>query len=385
MVSAFNRTAPMGAEDSLLLPKTVATRLKAATTAQELDSIVEQVEAERRRAAANLVGLLREDRSSMIKARACYLLGVLGDLADADALIENIEVGYDLSVMERHMIGLLGPFPCAEALFSFGNPIRERVVRLIATTDGDCKQDLGVFVLSGSARGDFTPAKEVDDEVRRILRDGISKDADDSAKRLQRALDRVGTRSWPPFRCHYAEPEADERHVDRSPSQPVDFESIADRLRATKSRGERDGILREVVAERHYLLTTLDALLRGPSATAVKARACFLLGQFHVWPVDDQLIEHVDLEWVGGRQRYPCEVALIKSGKAGDRRVVSDLARDDDPVKREHLVGVMISWYGGARVVARLKEAMSKEEGAGAKRLAEALKLAEAQAEKHGD
>jgi hypothetical protein len=363
--------------------KSVAARLESAATAQELDSIVAEAEGARQKTTAKPIDLLQEKSSSeLVKAHACYLLEGLGDLSAVDSLIQNIDVGFRSPGFDEHRIYPIDPWPCSGALVRLGNAIRDRVVRLIATTESACKRDLGLNVLMSVASADGAGAASQAEEVEGILRNAMPRAGQLESQRLQAALGSVANRSWSPLHCPVKEPEPEERHekVPHFPGGDLDIAAV--RLSLAKSREEMEGIVFDIDDQRRSLLSSLDAVIRQSRVTSVKARACFLLGQFHVWLGDQQLVENVDLEWAGGRERYPCEEALIKGGRGGDRSVMSYLARTDDLAQGGHLVHVMISWYGGARVAARLKEAMGKAEGESTKRLAEALKIAQAPAAK---
>jgi hypothetical protein len=157
-----------------------------------------------------------------------------------------------------------------------------------------------------------------------------------------------------------------------------DLESAAAHLRETRSAEALDAVVDKVENDRIYLVESLRALLHKSSQNMLKARACFLIGQFHGLRASDELINNVDVEWTGGRERYPCRDALIKSGRQADRFVLMRLAVDDDPARRGHLVRVIVSWYGRTGGIAKLQEAIRGEGVAGAKRLADAVKIAQA-------
>jgi hypothetical protein len=159
--------------------KAIAPRLEMATGTHELDAVVNQVEATRQRVEAGFIDLLRGSDSSAIKARACYILGLIGDEAAADALIANIDLEFHSAQLEDMRISRYTRFPCALALGSLGKGALKPTVELLATSDSSCKQDLGLDVLD---------AISGQDGAAEILRDAVARKRGTESKRLQKAL-----------------------------------------------------------------------------------------------------------------------------------------------------------------------------------------------------
>jgi hypothetical protein len=164
--------------------------------------------------------------------------------------------------------------------------------------------------------------------------------------------------------------------------------SAASQLSGAKSAEEMHTIVLNAYEERTRVAWSLSEVFASPASTAAKAGACFLLGRFHGGRSVDAMIAHVDLQWEGGVRRgwgkYPCEAALLKQEHETDRLILVFLAQSDDGAKREHLVSVLLRWFGQEATAAKLRQAAAENEGQSARRLAEALRAVEAHGKKLG-
>jgi hypothetical protein len=140
-------------------PGEVAARLRVARSEQEVDALVGQLDGQRRALTRSLGALLRGPRSSAVKAHACYLLGLFGDLEDTEVLMEHIDLrlapGSDRigaaaagAASEARKLSLFWVFPCEEALVRLGDGVTDRIVRLIAGSDNMCRRELGAQTLA---------------------------------------------------------------------------------------------------------------------------------------------------------------------------------------------------------------------------------------------
>jgi hypothetical protein len=369
-------------------PASVTGRLAAAQGEHELDSIVAELDGERERTATKLLAVLRSSDRDRVKARACYLLGVLGDASSVDTLIDNIGVAHSSWDMELR-IPLMGPFPCAESAARFGVPAQERVLSLLATTEDVCKRDLGLMVLEWLMTMPHGGGAERDAEVRKVLIAAGAKAESSASSKLQRALEGVAQRSWLSPRCKATAEDSEDRppavQIHRFDSKPdvsavriESLEMLPILLESAKSSAELDAIVKAADERRHNLLSLLDALLLSTSRAPVKSRVCYLLGRFHTDRVDP-LIKSIDVGAGGTKEGYPCENALIRAGRVYTDIVVTSVSREENPERRAHLVNVITSLYGARRAVLILEAAMKNEKGDAARRLAEALKVARAQ------
>jgi hypothetical protein len=358
--------------------------MEEATSGHGLDVIVSQVDDERRATVAKLIDLLRGTGPDAAKVRACYLVGVLGDLSVADALIANLDLDYSPSSLDDHKITvrLIYGTPCEAALFGFGPAIMDRLVEVVANPESLCQRDRGLWLLYTIANAQAEGHAAAQDEVRIILLRAKAKAESGEATRLESALGALESRRW--FgTCARVVHEEGNKEPAHLPVNSLD--RTAERLRAAKSPTELDGIMYGVEDERKELIASLLELLETSTSMLAKARACYLLGQFH--PQGDQrLIDNAGLEWVGGRVRYPCEEALAKAWPSGPWMVMAALAAEHDPVRRERLVGLMIRWYGGAGAAARLADRMHRLKDLDeVLMLSQALAIAEAYGKRHGE
>lgn len=332
---------------------TVAKRLAAAQNAPELDKIVSGTEEERRAAVAKLVDVLRSSSPDAVKVRACYLGGALGDSTVVGTLLQNIDIGYIGSALDDHKINTrrLGPAPCADALLQFGRAITGDLVRVAEESENPCRREeaLSLLLVLHESEGNSLVAAQA--EVEEVLRRAKARAQAGEAVRLQTAMDAWSSGAWSVICSQRV--VRDDSLQDGPHLRVTDMGATAGRLREARSPIELDGIMNGVEDARLDLVKSLRHLIDSASTPAVRARACYLLGQFHA-SASQELMDNVDLEWIGGLERYPCREALVKAWASGPPWVMNALAATDDPAKRGRLVGILVTWWGSDGAAARL-------------------------------
>ena len=170
---------------------------------------------------------------------------------------------------------------------------------------------------------------------------------------------------------------------------PID---AAQRLSAAATEQEADSVVRQIDGARLEMLQRLSALLRGPSSDAVKARACYLVGEYgDAASFTDVLVDNITVLVVRGEGgkiplfgAFPCAEALAKVGRAVDDRIVRLIAGTDSACR--HVLGaVVLTWAARradpeaaphaeeAEAEATLRAAMGGRKGAEVTRLQAAL------------
>ena len=360
-----------------------ASRLAVPASGHQLDAIVAELDGERRATVAQLVEILRGKDPDATKIRACFLLGTLGDHSAEDALIENLDIVHrPYTPRKVSWRNALNRSPCATALLAYGPPIRDSVIQVIKNPQSPCARDQALWILYAIASSQTATDRAAQVQVVQILRRAEGSAKDIEKMRLEASVESLDSHPWYHTLC-------DRRVLEEQPEPAPhlamgDLDRTAARLRVAKSPEELDGIVYGVEDQRQTMVESLLALLETQAAAPVKARACYLLGQFHT-AADQRLADNVGLEWTGGTERYPCQEALARAWATGPAVVLSSLAEEGNEMKRQHLVDLMIGWYGGAGAATRLADAMQKRSGLPAARLKQAMLIAEAYAKQYGN
>ena len=156
--------------------------------------------------------------------------------------------------------------------------------------------------------------------------------------------------------------------------------TLADKLEQAKSVEEMDRLARSAAEQRALFVGRVSMLLMTSSSIDVKARACYLLGEFRAERAVNEVIKNIGLD-MGARDsakiplwsQYPCVDALSDIGKPAERLLIGFIASNDKKNLRELALRALVYINGFKHVPSILEDALASASGLEATRLRQAL------------